>query len=139
MEPRKRDLALLGTFALLLAFHLWLLYRMIAARNAFLGALLLVAIGLFAWRIHHYAIRYRGAVQGHAPRGPADELRQIRVIVPVLGGLLALHVWLISVMVTGPPTLESSVFLVLLVGAVVAFVTRLAWYGRRYSRIRKAL
>src|SRR6266581_1241290 len=77
MEPERRAHVMVSIFVGLLAFHLWLLYRMVAARNTLLVALLLVAIALFGWRIQHYA-RLGHGNRGNAPaegaRGgtPAD-------------------------------------------------------------------
>jgi len=88
MDARRRMLALLAVFVGLLGFHLWLLSRMVARGDAFLSALLVVAIGLFAWRIVHYARRYRGLERPKEEMEAALERRQIRIMAPVLVGLL---------------------------------------------------
>jgi len=123
---------MVALFAGLLAFHLWLLYRMVSARNLLLVALLLVAIGLFGWRIVHYWNLRGGREPGRARREPAEERRQIVVMGPVLAGLLVLHAWLISVTLAEGET----AFAVLLLVAVVVFVVRLGYYARRLLQLR---
>ena len=137
MEPKPRALLMVGIFAGLLAFHLWLLYRMLVRGDALLSTLLVVAIALFVWRIVHYANVYRGAVSGKAAKGPAEELRQIRILLPVLAALLALHAWLISLLVATPESFERTAFLALLFLAVGIFVVRLGFYARRYGQLRR--
>ena len=132
-------LALIAVFVGLLAFHLWLLNRMVARGDTFLSALLIVAIGLFAWRIVHYARRYRGIAQTRPPRDGAAERRQIRIMTPVLVGLLVLHAWLLVVTLSATTlTVTEYAFAALLVLAVVTFVARLAYYAKRYSILKRA-
>jgi len=139
MDPGRRMLALIAVFVGLLAFHLWLLSRMVARGDTFLSALLIVAIGLFAWRIVHYARRYRGIEKRKVEKDGAAERRQIRIMAPVLVGLLALHAWLLTVTLSAPTlTLTEYAFAALLVMAVVTFVTRLAYYAKRYATLKKA-
>jgi len=132
VDPRPRALLMVGIFVGLLAFHVWLLYRMVGVANWLLAGFLLVAIALFGWRIAHYAALYRGVVAGKAVRGPAEERRQIRLMAPVLAGMLVLHAWLITVTVAA----GEVAFTVLLLLAVVVFVARLALYARRYAKLR---
>ena len=97
-----------------------------------LAGWLVVAMALFGWRIVHYVKVYRGAIVGRPPKGPAEERRQIRLQVPLLAGLLVLHSWLITI-----TWAEGEVlFTVLLLVAVAVFVFRLAFYARRYPRLR---
>jgi len=139
MDPRRRMLALIAVFIGLLAFHLWILSRMIARGDTFLSALLVVAIGLFAVRIVHYARRYRGIEQRKAEKDGASERRQIRIMAPVLVGLLALHAWLLVVTLSATTlTVTEYAFAALLVLAVVTFVARLAYYAKRYSILKRA-
>lgn len=133
MDPHRRMLALIAAFVGLLAFHLWLLYRMLTVGNTPLAALLVVAIGLFAWRIAHYANRYRGAVGAMASGEPRGERQQIRIMAPVLAGLLVLHAWLITVTLAA----QEYAFTVLLGLAVAIFVARLAFYAKRYATLKK--
>ena len=134
MEPRPRALVMVGIFVGLLAFHVYLLYRRVAVADWLLAGWLLVAIGLFGWRIVHYAAIYRGVVAGKVARGPAEERRQIRMMGPVLVALLVLHAWLITVTVA-----EGEVaFTLLLFVAVAVFVARLAFYAWRYAKLRSA-
>lgn len=137
MEPKRRASLMIAAFAGLLAFHLWLLYRMLVRGDVVLSTLLLVAIVLFVWRIHHYGSVFRVAAPGTETKGPADELRQIRTMIPVLAALLALHAWLISLLVAAPASVERSAFLALLLLAVAIFVTRLGFYARRYATLRR--
>jgi len=132
-------LALIAVFLGLLAFHVWLLSRMLARGDTFLSALLIVAIGLFAWRIVHYARRYRGVEPRKAEKDGASERRQIRIMAPVLVGLLVLHAWLLAVTLSVTPlTLTEYAFAALLVLAVVVFVARLAYYARRYAILKRS-
>lgn len=129
---------MVAVFLGLLAFHSWLLYRMVNQGNWLLAGLLLVAIGLFLWRIVHYAALYRAHTAGEARRDAATERRQIRTMIPVLVGLLALHASLIWVtLATNPLTVVEYIFAALLVGAVFTFVVRLVYYGRRLAALRK--
>jgi len=116
---------------------MWLLYRMLVRGDVVLSTLLVVAIALFVWRIVHYASAYRGAVTGKATKAPAEELRQIRILLPVLAALLALHAWLISVLLSAPESIERTAFLALLFLAVGIFVVRLGFYARRYGQLRR--
>ena len=98
-----------------------------------LAGWLVVAIALFGWRIMHYANVYRGATVGRPPKGPAEERRQIRILGPLLAGLLVLHAWLITI-----TWAEGEVlFTILLLLAVVVFVARIAYYAKRYSVLKK--
>lgn len=110
---------------------MWLLARMLAARNAPLAFLLVVAIGLFAWRILHYANEYRRPAANAGT--PVDERRRIRIMVPVLAALLGLHAWLITLTVA----MGDLAFTALLVLAVVVFAVRLAIYALRYGALRR--
>lgn len=130
---------MVAVFVGLLAFHTWLLYRMVNAANWLLAGLLIVAIALFTWRIHHYAALSRAAGPGARPRSTAEELRQIRMMAPVLTSLLVLHAWLITfTLSTNPLTLVEYVFAALLFVAVIVFAARLVYYARRLSALRKA-
>jgi len=133
MGPRRVSLVLLGVFAGLLGFHLWLLQRMVAAGNALLSALLVVAISVFIWRIVHYSRRFRAVRVPPAPEDPATERRRILVYVPILVALLGLHAWLISVTWAAGELL----FVLLLSGAVAVFAIRLALYARRWVALRR--
>lgn len=83
----------------------------------------------------HYGNVYRGAIIGRPPKGPAEERRQIRILVPLLAGLLVLHAWLITI-----TWAEGEVlFTVLLLLAVVVFVARLAFLMRRYRGLKKPI
>jgi hypothetical protein len=138
MDLRRRMLALIAVFIGLLGFHVWVLSRTVARGDAFLSALLVIAIGLFAWRLVHYARRYRGSEPPKAERDGISELRQIRLMTPVLVGLLILHAWLITATLSVTPlTATEYVFASLLVLAVVVFVARLAFYARRYTILRR--
>jgi len=139
MDARRRMLALLAVFVGLLGFHLWLLSRMVARGDAFLSALLVVAIGLFAWRIVHYARRYRGLERPKEEMEAALERRQIRIMAPVLVGLLVLHAWLITITLSMTPlTVIEYSFAALLVLAVVTFVARLFYYAKRYAVLKRS-
>lgn len=127
---------MVAAFVVLLAFHLWLLYRMIVAQNTALAVLLVIAIGLFAWRIHHYVRLYTRVAGEKGARTREEELRQTRIMIPVLAALLALHAWLISLMYP-PPSIVETVFLALLVLAVAVFVARLVYYARRYRQLTR--
>ncbi len=134
MDPKRRALAMVAIFVGLLALHIFLLYRMVNAANWPLAGLLLLAIALFGWRIHHYGTLYAGAAAGRVAKEPAEERRQIRTMAPILAGLLVLHAWLIALTIA----LGEPLFTVLLLLAVVAFVARLVFYARRWSQIRDA-
>jgi len=123
---------LLATFVALLAFHSWLLYRMVSAQNWLLAALLVLAIGLFLWRIAHYAAAAHASTLHRAALDREQELRQIRLMAPVLSGALVLHAWLISLLLP----IQEYAFVALLFVAVGAFVYRLALYAKRYSELR---
>ena len=139
MDARRRMLALLAVFVGLLGFHLWILSRMVARGDAFLSALLVVAIGLFAWRIVHYARRYRGLDRPKEEKEAAAERRQIRIMAPVLVGLLVLHAWLITITLSMTPlTVVEYAFAALLVLAVVIFVARLVYYAKRYAVLKRS-
>ncbi len=137
MGPKRRAFLMIAVFAGLLAFHMWLLYRMLVRGDVVLSTLLLVAIVLFVWRIHHYGRVFRVAALGKETKGPAEELRQVRTMLPVLAALLALHTWLISLLVAAPESFERSAFLALLLLAIAIFVTRLGFYARRYANLRR--
>jgi len=125
---------MIATFLGLLAFHVWLLYRMVSAANWLLAGLLLVAIGLFGWRLAHYANVHRGVIAGTATRTSAEERRQIRIMAPILASLLVLHAWLITITLAA----NEIAFTVLLLLAVVVFIARIAYYVRRYMQLRAA-
>ena len=132
MDAGRRSLGIVVALAALLAFHLWLLYRMVVGGSWALAALLLVAVGLFAWRLAPYASRYRAAAPPSPRKEGAQELRQMRVLVPVLAGLLALHAWLLPVVLAAGDVLFGAVLAL----AVLVFAARLALYARRYRQIR---
>ena len=134
MEPKRRAHVMVGIFVGLLAFHVWLLYRMVAARNTLLVALLLVAIALFGWRIQHYARLWHGIAVTRPPKARAEEIRQIHLMAPVLAALLVLHAWLITAMLAA----GELAFVVVLLLAVVVFVARLGFYAWRWTRLRRA-
>ena len=131
VDVRRRALLMIAVFLALLALHVWLLYRMVAAANWLLAGLLLVAIGLFGWRLVHYHRVFIGALAGKAGRTVAEERRQVRIMAPTLAGLLVLHAWLISVTIAAGEIL----FTVLLLLAVVVFVARLLFYASRISHL----
>jgi ABC-type uncharacterized transport system permease subunit len=132
-------LALIAVFVGLLAFHFWLLSRMVARGDALLSALLVVAIVMFAWRLVHYARRLRRLDTRTVEKDRITELGQIRIMAPALVGLLALHAWLLYVTLSTPePTSVEYAFAALLVLAVVVFITRLAYYARRYAALRRS-
>ena len=133
MDARRRALLLIAIFVGLLALHVWLLYRRVSRADWVLAGWLVVAMALFGWRIVHYWNVYRGATVGRPSKGPAEERRQIRILGPLLAGLLVLHAWLITI-----TWAEGEVlFTVLLLLAVVVFVVRLAFYARRYMILRR--
>ena len=136
MDPIRRALAMVGIFVGLLGFHGWLLYRMLNTANWLLAGLLVLAIGLFGWRIHHYANLYRSAKAGPSGKGPAEERRQIRIMIPVLAALLALHTWLIFLTLAWPDSVEKFAFLILLLLAVSIFVARLGFYAWLHVRLK---
>ena len=132
VDARRRALVMIAVFLILLALHLWLLYRMVAVANWLLAGLLLVAIGLFGWRLLHYHRVFLGAMAGKVGRTAAEERRQMRIMAPTLVALLGLHAWLITITVAAGETL----FTVLLLLAVTVFVARLVFYAREYPRLR---
>ncbi len=129
---------MIGIFVGLLALHVWLLYRMVSTANGLVAGLLLVAIALFGWRLVHYANVYRGVAGRKVTMEPSGERRQIRIMGPTLAALLAIHAWLVSLVLAWAPSTERSLFLVLLLLAVVVFAARLAFYARRYALLRRA-
>jgi len=111
---------------------MWLLYRRVTRADWLLAGWLVAAMALFAWRIAHYVKVYFGATVGKPPRAIAEERRHIRIQVPVLAGLLVLHAWLITI-----TWAEGEIlFTILLLLAVGVFVIRIAFYARRYARLR---
>lgn len=134
MDARRRALLQVAIFVGLLALHVWLLYRRVIRADWVLAGWLVVAMALFGWRIMHYVNVYRGATVGRPPKGPVEERRQIRILLPLYAVLLVLHAWLITI-----TWAEGEVlFTVLLVLAVVVFVVRLAYYAKRYRVLRNA-
>ena len=133
MDPRRAGWILLGAFVGLLAFHLWLLQRTVAAGNAFLSALLVVAISVFVWRISHYTRRLRSTPVARTAHPLAEEERRILVYVLMLVALLGLHAWLISVTWSA----GEFLFVALLSAAVAVFAIRLTMYARRWSALRR--
>src|SRR3990170_2692928 len=75
MDAKRRAVLMVAIFLGLLAFHGWLLYRVARAGNTVLAVLLAIAVGLFAWRIAHYAGRYRN---GERAATVAQERRRDR-------------------------------------------------------------
>lgn len=132
MDRRHRELLLVATFLALLAFHSWLLYRMVVAGNAALAALLSIAVFLFLWRLLIHGARYRTGAQEPARLGREEELRRIRTWSPILGALLVLHGWLLWQMLL----VQDVSFAVVLAPAIAVFAFRLAWYGRRWRALR---
>ncbi|HEV8594016.1 MAG TPA: hypothetical protein VGR51_00605 [Thermoplasmata archaeon] len=133
MDPRRRALLMVGIFVGLLALHVWLLYRRVVREDWVLAGWLVAAIALFGWRIVHYGNVYRGAIAGRPPKGPTEERRQIRTMVPLLAGLLVLHAWLITI-----TWAEGEVlFTALLLLAVAVFVARIGFYVWRLSVLRR--
>ena len=132
MDPRRQAAVLLAVFVGLLGFHLWLLQRTLARADLLLSTLLAVAVAVFAWRIVHYGNRIR-VPRPSAPENRETELRRIRTYTPILGGLLVLHAWLISVVwVAG-----EVVFVALLSAAIAVFAIRLGMYARRWRTLRR--
>ena len=132
MDPRRQAAVLLAVFVGLLGFHLWLLQRTLARADPLLSTLLAIAVAVFAWRIVHYGNRIRVPLPS-APEDRETELRRIRTYAPILGGLLVLHAWLISVAwVAG-----EVVFVALLSAAITVFAIRLAMYARRWRALRR--
>ncbi|MDX1534174.1 MAG: hypothetical protein R3291_00955, partial [Thermoplasmata archaeon] len=115
----------------LFGFHLWLLSRTVARGDVLLSGLLLVAVGLFSWRIVHYWTRFRADVVAAPILDPKEEIRRIRNWSLLLLGLLILHAWLFFQMVNVDLVLASGLAL-----AMAVFVYRLAAYGRRYATLR---
>ena len=54
MDSRQKTLTLFLAMGGLFGFHLWLLSRTVARGDILLSGLLIVAVGLFSWRIVHY-------------------------------------------------------------------------------------
>lgn len=138
MDTSHRALILSGTFAGLLAFHIWLLQRMVARGDTLLATLLVAAITMFAWRIVHYWKLYRRGPVTSVPEDPTVELRRIRTYGSLLAVLLPFHAWLLYQMIL----IGEILFSVLLLSAVVVFVYRLIGYAGRYlvlSRRESAL
>lgn len=133
MDERRSSLVLALGFAGLLAFHLWLLQRMVTRGDIPLSILLLVAISLFVWRIVHYARRYGLATASAAPVAAGVEIRRIQVYAPSLVALLALHAWLTTVAWAA----GEVAFVVVLAGAVAVFAIRLGHYARRWRELRR--
>ena len=129
MDAKRRAVLMVAIFLGLLAFHGWLLYRVARAGNTVLAVLLAIAVGLFAWRIAHYAGRYRN---GERAATVAQERRRIALIAPVLAALLPLHAWMISLTLS----MADYVLTGVLVVSVAVFTARLAFYWRRYAGLR---
>lgn len=133
MDPRQRARVLVVTFVGLLALHGWVLTRMIARQDNLIIVLLLVAIALFTWRLGHYAAIAVAPPAVESSR-PGNELQRIRFLVPVLAGVFALHVWLMTQMIAAGENLFTAA---LAVGAGVIAV-RVGAYALRYRHLRRA-
>ncbi len=91
MDSRQKTLTLFLAMVGLLGFHFWLLSRTVARGDVFLSGLLLVAVGLFSWRIVHYRMRFHEAAEPAPILDPREEILRIRNWGLLLAGLLVLH------------------------------------------------
>ena len=131
MEPRRRHLAIAGVFGILLALHVWLLWRAASRGDIAISVLLAVAMAVFLHRIPHHLRASRGGTA--AGPAPALQRRRIRIWSIVLVLLLPVHGWLLSQTLASGDTLLTA----LLIVAVAAMVYRLAFYARRYAALRR--
>ncbi len=133
MDSRLKTLTLFLAIVSLLGFHLWLLSRTVARGDVFFSGLLLVAVGLFSWRIGHYWMRFHGATEPAPVLDRRKEILRIRNWSLLLAGLLVLHSWLFLQVLSVDIVLASGLGL-----AIAFFVYRLATYGHRFAKLRKA-
>lgn len=134
MDSRQKTLTLSLVMVGLFGFHLWLLSRTVARGDVFLSGLLLVAVGLFSWRIVHYWRRFHAAVEPAPALDSRDEILRIRNWSLLLVGLLVLHGWLFATVLS----LGDVFFASALALAMAIFVYRLGYYGVRYAQLRRA-
>ncbi len=133
MNSRQKTLTLILAMLGLLGFHLWLLSRTVARGDVFLSGLLVVAVGLFSWRIVHYWVRFHEAAEPAPVLDPREEILRMRNWSLLLAGLLVLHSWLFLQVLNVDIVFASGLAL-----AVAFFVYRLATYGYRFLELRKA-
>ncbi len=133
MDSRQKTLTLFLAMLGLLGFHLWLLSRTVARGVILLSGLLLVAVGLFSWRIVHYWMRFHEATEPAPVLDRRKEILRIRNWSLLLAGLLVLHSWLFLQVLSVDIVFASGLAL-----AVAFFVYRLATYGHRFLELRKA-
>lgn len=131
MNPRPRALLLLVAHVALFGFHVWLLQRTISRGDLLLSGLLIVAMTVFTWRILHYWNLYRGPAELPPPADSAAEVRRIRNWILVLISLLAVHSWLLYLMLLR----DELIFVALLGTAVGIFLYRIVAYAGSYRAL----